>query len=47
MRASMLIHAGPLVAWLDRADAYTLDSDFRIYRRHGRLTVPTLMPAEA
>jgi hypothetical protein len=22
----------------------TLDSDFRVYRRHGRLVVPTLMP---
>jgi predicted nucleic acid-binding protein len=24
----------------------TLDSDFRIYRKHGRQIIPTLMPAE-
>jgi hypothetical protein len=25
---------------------FTLDSDFRIYRRHGRQKIPLLMPAE-
>lgn len=28
----------------DRAVVFTIDSDFRIYRRHGRLVIPTLMP---
>jgi predicted nucleic acid-binding protein len=28
-----------------QSTVFTLDSDFRIYRRHGRLTIPTLMPA--
>jgi predicted nucleic acid-binding protein len=28
-----------------RSRIFTLDSDFRIYRRHGRLIIPTLMPA--
>jgi hypothetical protein len=23
---------------------WTLDSDFRVYRRHGRQAIPTLMP---
>lgn len=30
-----------------QSTVFTLDSDFRIYRRHGRLTIPTLMPANA
>lgn len=25
---------------------WTLDSDFRIYRRHGRQRIPTIMPSE-
>lgn len=25
---------------------WTLDSDFRIYRRHGRQAIPTIMPSE-
>jgi predicted nucleic acid-binding protein len=25
---------------------WTLDSDFRVYRRHGRQAIPTLMPPE-
>jgi uncharacterized protein len=28
----------------DRVVVFTIDSDFRIYRRHGRLVIPTLMP---
>ena len=28
-----------------QSTVFTLDSEFRIYRRHGRLTIPTLMPA--
>jgi uncharacterized protein len=28
-----------------RSIVFTLDSDFHIYRRHGRLVIPTLMPA--
>ncbi len=28
------------------ATVMTLDSDFHVYRRHGRLVIPTLMPAE-
>ena len=30
----------------DRPLVFTLDSDFQIYRRHGRLVIPTLMPPE-
>jgi uncharacterized protein len=30
----------------DQPVVFTLDSDFRIYRRHGRLVIPTLMPPD-
>jgi len=30
----------------DHSMVFTLDSDFRIYRRHGRLVIPTLLPPE-
>ena len=29
----------------DRARIFTLDSDFKIYRRHGRQTIPLIHPA--
>lgn len=29
-----------------RGEVFTLDSDFRIYRRHGNKVIPVLMPAE-
>ncbi|MDP3071992.1 MAG: PIN domain-containing protein [Opitutaceae bacterium] len=29
----------------DRARVFTLDSDFRRYRRHGRQTIPLIIPA--
>lgn len=29
----------------DRAQVFTLDSDFKLYRRHGRQTIPLLYPA--
>ena len=29
----------------DRARVFTLDSDFRRYRRHGRQTIPLIFPA--
>jgi predicted nucleic acid-binding protein len=28
----------------ERSTVFTLDTDFRIYRRHGRKLIPTLMP---
>lgn len=28
----------------ERSTVFTLDTDFRIYRRHGRKIIPTLMP---
>jgi len=29
----------------DRARIFTLDSDFRTYRRHGRQVIPLIFPA--
>ena len=29
----------------DRARVFTLDSDFRVYRRHGRQSIPLIYPA--
>ena len=29
-----------------RATVFTLDSDFRIYRQHGRKVIPLLLPEE-
>jgi uncharacterized protein len=29
----------------DRAQVFTLDADFRLYRRHGRQTIPLIFPA--
>lgn len=29
----------------DRARVFTLDADFKLYRRHGRQTIPLIIPA--
>ncbi len=29
----------------ERATVFTLDADFRLYRKHGRHVIPTLMPS--
>ncbi len=30
----------------DDSPVFTLDGDFKIYRRHGRQVIPTLMPGD-
>jgi hypothetical protein len=35
---TLLLHTG--------AKVFTLDSDFRIYRRHGNKAIPLLMPED-
>jgi hypothetical protein len=36
--------ADPLSELHTTAEVFTLDSDFRIYRRHGNKVIPVLMP---
>lgn len=47
MREQVILDTGPLVALLKQhpeSVVFTLDSDFRIYRKHRRQHIPTLSP---
>lgn len=43
---AVIVDAGPLVAYLKKDDheVFTLDSDFRIYRKSRRQVIPLIYP---
>jgi hypothetical protein len=44
MAESVLVDPSFLVAFLRQREVLTADSDFRVYRRHGRQVIPLVAP---